>query len=195
MRLKKSYTNYRIAQVTLSGESVRVRSAANTDADVIEELSDGTYVYVLSGENDFIKICYGDDYKEGYVINTSLQFTGEWIEKDTIAQKQQEIADAKAAAEKRAERIAKQKRSRSQRCNICTVSIFTIRRNTVGSVIFIKGTIYRKHSNAVSWCSVCLGRYFPIRFRLQRSCAVCMFKERYQRKPCSGRPKEITELM
>ena len=72
---KKSYTNYRIAQVTLSGESVRVRSAANTDADVIEELSDGTYVYVLSGENDFIKICYGDDYKEGYVINTSLQFT------------------------------------------------------------------------------------------------------------------------
>lgn len=104
---KKSYTNYRIAQVTLSGESVRVRSAANTDADVIEELSDGTYVYVLSGENDFIKICYGDDYKEGYVINTSLQFTGEWIEKDTIAQKQQEIADAKAAAE-RAERIAKQ---------------------------------------------------------------------------------------
>ena len=62
---KKSYTNYRIAQVTLSGESVRVRSAANTDADVIEELSDGTYVYVLSGENDFIKICYGDDYKEG----------------------------------------------------------------------------------------------------------------------------------
>ena len=49
----------------------------------------------------------GDDYKEGYVINTSLQFTGEWIEKDTIAQKQQEIADAKAAAE-RAERIAKQ---------------------------------------------------------------------------------------
>ena len=95
---KKSYTNYRIAQVTLSGESVRVRNAASTDADVIEELSDGTYVYVLSGENDFIKICYGDDYKEGYVINTSLQFTGEWIEKDTIAQKQQEIADANAAA-------------------------------------------------------------------------------------------------
>ena len=39
---KKSYTNYRIAQVTLSGESVRVRSAANTDADVIEAHSDGT---------------------------------------------------------------------------------------------------------------------------------------------------------
>lgn len=103
---KKSFTNYRIAQVTLEGNSVRVRKEANTDSSVIEELNDGTYVYVLAGEGDFIKICYGDDYKEGYVINTSLQFTGEWIEKDTISQKQREIAEAKAAAE-RAEEIAR----------------------------------------------------------------------------------------
>ncbi|MGN0106062.1 MAG: NlpC/P60 family protein [Hominilimicola sp.] len=105
--VKKSFTNYRIAQVTLSGDSVRVRKEANTDSDIITELSDGTYVYVLAGDGDFIKVCYGDDYAEGYVINTSLQFTGEWIEKDTIAQKQKEIADAKAAAA-RAEEIARQ---------------------------------------------------------------------------------------
>lgn len=105
--VKKSLTNYRIAQITLSGESVRVRKEATTDSDIIEELSDGTYVYVLYGENDFIKVCYGNDYKEGYVINTSLEFTGEWIEKSTISQKQQEIADAKAAAA-RAEEIARQ---------------------------------------------------------------------------------------
>ena len=104
---KKSLTNYRIAQVTLSGDSVRVRKESNTDSDIITELSDGTYVYVLAGEDDFIKVCYGDDYEEGYVINTSLQFTGEWIEKDTLAQKQQEIAEAKAAAA-RAEEIARQ---------------------------------------------------------------------------------------
>lgn len=105
--VKKSLTNYRIAQVTLSGDSVRVRKESNTDSDIITELSDGTYVYVLAGDGDFIKVCYGDDYAEGYVINTSLQFTGEWIEKDTIAQKQKEIADAKAAAA-RAEEIARQ---------------------------------------------------------------------------------------
>ena len=105
--VKKSFTNYRIAQVTLSGDSVRVRKESNTDSDIITELSDGTYVYVLAGDGDFIKVCYGDDYAEGYVINTSLQFTGEWIEKDTIAQKQKEIADAKAAAA-RAEEIARQ---------------------------------------------------------------------------------------
>lgn len=103
---KKSYTNYRIAQVNLSGGSVRVRKESNTDSDIIEELSDGTYVYVLWGEGDFIRVCYGDDYKEGFVINTSLEFTGEWIEKDTISQKQREVAEAKAAAA-RAEEAAR----------------------------------------------------------------------------------------
>lgn len=104
---KKSFTNYRIAQVTLSGNSVRVRKGSSTESDIIEEITDGTYVYVLYGENDFIKVCYGDECKEGYVINTSLEFTGEWIGKDELAAKQQEIAEAKAAAE-RAERIAQQ---------------------------------------------------------------------------------------
>lgn len=103
---KKSFSNFRIAQVTLSGDSVRVRKEASTDSDIIEELTDGTYVYVLWGENDFIRVCYGDDYREGYVINTSLQFTGEWIEKSTISAKQREVAEAKVAAE-RAEAAAK----------------------------------------------------------------------------------------
>ena len=56
--------------------------------------------------SDLIRVCYGDDYREGYVINTSLQFTGEWIEKNTISEKQKEVAEAKAAAE-RAEAAAK----------------------------------------------------------------------------------------
>lgn len=110
---KKSLSNYRIAQVTLSGDSVRVREEANTDSNILDELTDGTYVYVLWGDGDFIRVCYGDDYKEGYVINTSLEFTGEWEEKSTISQKQQEIADAKAAAE-RAEAIARQNAAASK---------------------------------------------------------------------------------
>lgn len=108
---KMSYTHYKIAQVTLEGNSVRVREKATTDSDIITELDDGTYVYVLWGEDDFIRVCYGSEYKEGYVINTSLQFIGEWEEKATIAAKQKEVADAKAAAAaaaERAEQIARQ---------------------------------------------------------------------------------------
>ena len=99
---KKSYTNYRIAQVNLSGDSVRVRKEANTDSDIITELSDGTYVYVLWGEGDFVRVCYGSSWEEGYIINTSIQFTGEWEAKETIAKNQKEIADAKAEAERAA---------------------------------------------------------------------------------------------
>jgi cell wall-associated NlpC family hydrolase len=104
---KKSYTSYKVAKVTLAGDSVRVRKESNTDSDIIEELSDGTQVYVLWGEDDFIRICYGEDLREGYVINTALDFTGEWIEKTTVSQKKQEIADAKAAAAKAEETARK----------------------------------------------------------------------------------------
>ncbi len=104
---KKCFTNYRAAKVNLEGDSVRVRKEANTDSEVLDELEDGADVYVLWGDDDFIRVCYGDEYEEGYVINTSLEFTGEWIEKDAVSQKQKEIADKKAA-EKRAEEIARQ---------------------------------------------------------------------------------------
>ena len=54
---KKSLSSYRIAQVTLSGDSVRVREKSNTDSNILDELTDGTYVYVLWGEDDFIRVC------------------------------------------------------------------------------------------------------------------------------------------
>ncbi len=104
---KMTYTSYKVGKISLSGDSVRVRKEASTDSDIIEELSDGTQVYVLWGEDDFIRVCYGDEYKEGYVINTAIDFTGEWIEKDTVSQKQKEVAEAKEAAAK-AEEAKKQ---------------------------------------------------------------------------------------
>lgn len=131
---EKGLSNYRIAQVTLAGDSVRVRKSAGTDADIEEELSDGTYVYVLGGDGDFIKVCYGDDYKEGYVINTSLQFTGEWIEKDTIAQKQKEIADAKAAAA-RAEEIARQNSEKAGKSTENVTPVYSTEGSALGQAI------------------------------------------------------------
>ena len=102
--------NYRIAQVCLDGGSVRVREAASTDSDILDELDDGSYVYILGGENDFINICYSDEYKEGYVINTSLEFVDEWENKEELRAKQQEVKEAKEAAAReaaKAEEIAR----------------------------------------------------------------------------------------
>ncbi|MBQ7717780.1 MAG: SH3 domain-containing protein, partial [Clostridia bacterium] len=83
---KMSVSNYKIAQVNVNG-SVRVRSGASTEYDVIDSLDNGKYAYILGGEDDFIKICYGDTYKEGYVINTALELTGEWEDKEELAAK------------------------------------------------------------------------------------------------------------
>jgi cell wall-associated NlpC family hydrolase len=101
------YDNYKLAEVNTPGTCVRVRSEASTDSDTIDVLDDQTDVIVLWGEDDWIRVCYGDDYTEGYVINTSLELTGEWVEKSEVSEKQEEIAEAKAAAE-RAEKIAQE---------------------------------------------------------------------------------------
>ena len=102
---KMSVSNYKIAQVNVNG-SVRVRSGASTEYDVIDSLDDGKYAYIIGGEDDFIKICYGDTYKEGYVINTALELTGEWEDKDELAAKKKK-AEEEIAAAKRAEELAK----------------------------------------------------------------------------------------
>ncbi len=104
---KMGVDNYKIAQVHVNGGSVRVRAAASTDSDILDELEDGRYAYILGGENDFIKICYSDEYKEGYVINTALEFVGEWEDKDELRAKQQEVKAAKEEAA-RVEAIARQ---------------------------------------------------------------------------------------
>lgn len=101
------YDNYKKATVNTPGTCVRVRSEATTESDTLDVLDDSTEVIVLWGEGDWIRVCYGNDYEEGYVINTSLNLTGEWVEKSAVSKKQQEVAEAKAAAE-RAEKIAQE---------------------------------------------------------------------------------------
>lgn len=101
------YDNYKLAKVNTPGTSLRVRSKAAIDSDTLTVLDDATQVTVLWGENDWIRVCYGEDYEEGYVINSGITLTGDWVEKDYISSKQQEVAERKAAAE-RAEKIAKE---------------------------------------------------------------------------------------
>ena len=109
---KMHYDNYKKAVTDLYGDSVRVRAGAGTDSNIIEELGDNQDVIVLWSEGDFIRICYGDDYREGYIIDTALSLTGEWVEKDTVSEKQEEVAREKAAAEE-AERIARENAARA----------------------------------------------------------------------------------
>ena len=98
---KMSIDNYKIAKVSLNGGTVRVRAGASTDYDIWDELEDGRYVYIIGGENDFIKVCYGDNYQEGYVINTAIEFVGEWENKEELRAKQKAAEEARRAEEAR----------------------------------------------------------------------------------------------
>ncbi len=108
-----NYDNYKYAQVNVFDNELRVREAPSTDSAVIDTLDDQTQVIVLWGEDDFIRICYGEEYKEGYVINTALEFTGEWVEKSYVAQKQQEVAEEKERRE-REEREAAERAAQAE---------------------------------------------------------------------------------
>lgn len=96
------YDNYKKATVTINGDAVRLRAEATLNSDIIGDLEDGTPVIVLWGEGEFIRVCYGNDYEEGYVIATALTLDGTWIEKSAVSQKQKEVADRKAAEAKAA---------------------------------------------------------------------------------------------
>ena len=127
---KMCQDNYKIAQVQLEGNSVRVRSDASTDSAVLDELEDGRYVYVVEGKDDFIKVIYGSDLEEGYIINTSIGFTGEWESKDTIAQKQQELKEAREAAEAEARAAAE----RAERAAAANYSSSSSSSSSIGAV-------------------------------------------------------------
>ena len=105
-----NYNNYKKAVVQSFGDVLRVRSGPSTSTSIITQLSDNTPVVALWSEGDFIRIAYGENYDEGYVINTGIDLTGEWIEKSVISNKQAEVAAAKAAAQREKERKNAQKR-------------------------------------------------------------------------------------
>lgn len=96
-----NFDNYKKAVVTTSGDALRVRSEANTESSIITELANGTQVIALWSEDNFIRVAYGDDYDEGYVINTALELTGEWLPKSTVSDRQAAVAREKAEAEAR----------------------------------------------------------------------------------------------
>lgn len=92
------YDNYKKGEIITYGDVANVRTEANKDSSVKTQLEDGTPIVTLWEEGDYIRVAYGSDYEEGYVINTAIDLTGEWVSKSDVSKKQEEVAEAKAAA-------------------------------------------------------------------------------------------------
>lgn len=110
---KMHFDNYKKAVVT-TNEPVRVREKPSTDSNIIDEFEPGTGVILLWSENDFIRVAYGTDYDEGYIINTALTITGEWIPKSEVSSRQETVAKERAA-QRAAEEAAARAREAANR--------------------------------------------------------------------------------
>ncbi|MDD6762560.1 MAG: SH3 domain-containing C40 family peptidase [Clostridiales bacterium] len=100
------YDHYKKANVT-AASGLTVRATGSESAASLGSVNDGDNVIVVDQEGDYIKILYGNDYKEGYVINTGLETTGEWVEKNDVHSEIKRIAAEKAEAARK-EEIARQ---------------------------------------------------------------------------------------
>ena len=97
----KQYDHYKKATVT-SENGLIVRTSGSKDASSIGTVNDGDEVIIVDSQNDYIKILFGDELTEGYVINLGLDFEDEWVTKDEVHKEIKEIAYAKAEEARKA---------------------------------------------------------------------------------------------
>ena len=86
----KQYDNYKKAKVTAE-KGLIVRSSGSKESSSIGTLLDGEEIIIVDAQNDYIKILFGDELTEGYVINTGLVFEDQWITKNEVHTEIKEI--------------------------------------------------------------------------------------------------------
>ncbi len=116
----KYYDNYVIGTVTTqNGGAVRIRKGPSTSTEILGQMENGAEVLLLWNDKDFVKVLYGDEYKEGYIVASALQLNDKWVAKSHVEQVRAEVQRKKEAeaarkkaeedAKKRAQEAAKQK--------------------------------------------------------------------------------------
>lgn len=93
----KQYDHYKKGKVT-ADSGLMVRTSGSESASCIGTIDCGTEVIITDVQNNYIKILFGSDYTEGYVVNTGLECTGEWVTKSEIHTAIKKVAEEKVAA-------------------------------------------------------------------------------------------------
>lgn len=94
--------HYKLANIS-ADNGVTVRKSGSNDAESIDSIADGDDVIIVDSEGDYLKVVYGSDYSEGYVINTGVETTGEWVDKEEVHEGIRREAERKLEAAKKEE--------------------------------------------------------------------------------------------
>lgn len=77
---------YEMGVATVGEGALNVRSEPNTGGDIVDQLSNGEEVVILSSADGWLNVLYGNTYKTGYVIAESVTPKG-FISKDQVKEK------------------------------------------------------------------------------------------------------------
>ena len=105
----KYYDNYRYGTIVTEGGTIRVRKGPSTSSSILGELENGATVILYWNEGDFAKVCYGENYSDGYIIASAIELQENWMPKTELTVKKKEVA-ARLAREK-AEREERERRA------------------------------------------------------------------------------------
>ncbi len=94
---KKQLDHYKKGKVTAQS-GLMIRTSGSETANCVGTIDCGEEVIITDMQNNYIKILYGNEYKEGYVVNTGLECTGEWVTKSEVHTAIKKVAQEKAAA-------------------------------------------------------------------------------------------------
>ena len=97
----KQYDHYKKGKVT-SETGLTVRASGDVNSANLGIVNKDDEVIIVDSQNDYIKIIFGSDYTEGYVINSGIECTGEWVTKDEVHSAIKKVAQEKEAAAKKA---------------------------------------------------------------------------------------------
>jgi cell wall-associated NlpC family hydrolase len=84
--------NYKTGTVVIAEGALNVRNGAGDVFEVVDQLDNGEKVTIIEEDNGWFLVYYGNDYKVGYVLSTTISVDGT-VSKEEIAKK---IADKTA---------------------------------------------------------------------------------------------------
>lgn len=114
----KYYDNYRYGKINAESGSIRIRKGPSTSTEILGELENGSTILICGTEDGFTKVCYGEDYSDGYIITTAIENTDSWLPKSQLETKKQEAAAKKKKEQEekeRKEREAQEKKAQEQK--------------------------------------------------------------------------------
>lgn len=108
------YNNFRYGNVKTSGGTVNIRKGPSTDSEVLGELSNDAQVIICGTEGEFTKVCYSEDYYDGYIVTSAIENADEWLPKDQLAVKKEEAAQRREQERLERERQEKERQEKER---------------------------------------------------------------------------------